>query len=252
MQETLQQQVRHQRRTLLLAGLLICEVSLALLHMAFTWPPSGTYSRHTVVFFHLDREYNLPALFSTVQFLLLGTTLLSIRRLNSAKDSRVAKSRFWLLLALGAFFLAADELFQIHESLGSVLGELAKSAPKGTWLSLVLDFPGYYWVIVYLPIALPAALFTAGFLWRELGPQRWLPLIGIGLFFLGAVGLDFVEGGLGNSEHTPFPITVLGVSFIFDAFLFEELFEMLGVTLVLAGCLSLQGRLAALEEKDTS
>jgi hypothetical protein len=243
----LEQQIFVQRRAFLLVGIVLCELILVAGHMIFTWPATGTYQASTVDLFHLDRERNLPTLFSSAQFLLLAGVLVSILRLQIRQGISKGKACLWILLAAGAAYLSLDEFLQIHESLGTMLAKAGRAAPDGSLLSTALEFPTYYWALVYLPLALPAALITAVFLWRELGPQRWYPFISISVFLLGAVGLDLLEGYIGNRDHTGIPIILFGSPRLIDTFLIEEFLEMVGVTIVLAGCLSLWVRLAGHE-----
>ncbi len=210
-----------------------CEAILAFLHMAITWAPKGTY--HILVFrmFHMDREANFPTWFSSAQLLLVGLVLLLIFALERRHSPNSWAVLVWLLSAIGVIFLSADETAKIHEFLGTWFDEVFDSAQAGTFLHTLKSFPSYYWALAYVPIAIPAQIFLSIFFWKRLAEARWMAIAGMMVFVVGAVLLDHLEGRFGNADHLPLPIQLFDVNFRFDIFLFEELLEMLGVTMIL-------------------
>ena len=77
--------------------------------------------------FHLNREANIPTLFSTFQ-LLLASGLLSIIAV-ARKNQGERDYLYWLGLATGFLFLSIDEGAQIHELLMTAL----KTTPCRCW-----------------------------------------------------------------------------------------------------------------------
>lgn len=101
--------------------------------------------------------------------------------LDSGDDSLDRLRWFFLLTWLGAGYLAADELFAIHETIGHNLQFLG-------------GLPGHPDDLVLALYAVPTALFVLAF--RDLiaasGLSRWLFAGGVGAYVL-AVLVDFVE-----------------------------------------------------------
>ncbi|MGD1852221.1 MAG: hypothetical protein ACFCBU_17075, partial [Cyanophyceae cyanobacterium] len=94
------------------------------------------YREEWTRFFNLDREYNLPSLFSAG--LLFSSGILLRSRGQRAKDLGDHWAGSWHLLGTVFIVLAADELLGLHEIL--IIPDLAK------WLGL----PGFLrplWVI---------------------------------------------------------------------------------------------------------
>jgi len=229
----------------LIAGLLIFEVFLGIMHVAMTWPTDADYIYYTRRMFNLNREGNLPTWFSSMQFFLLGIVLISSyfldRQLRPSKRSVI----IWIVCAAGAIFLSADEAARFHEWSGTLLGGAIDNSEKGSLIHFLGEFPSYYWPIVYLPVALPASIIVGIFLWKELGNLRYLSIAGIVVFFVGAVVLDFLEGAYGTDDHGHWRVTIWRFDQIMDTHLIEEMMEMFGVTLVLAACLLHASRLAS-------
>src|SRR5262249_38678047 len=89
-----------------LVGLLIPEV---LLVVAYILLPHSD-------FFDLDKEYNLPSLFSTLQ--LAGIGVASFFAFEAERGGAARRAPLvwaWPLIGLGFFYLAADEMLAIHE-----------------------------------------------------------------------------------------------------------------------------------------
>ena len=219
----------------LVLALLLSEVFLIFGHITVNWYDG--YSSGAQRLFHVDREGNLPSWFSSMQFFLLAIilmfTFLAERVINP--DKRL--TWFWLLASAGALFLSADEGARLHERFGTLLYRAVRNADEGSALQTLSSFPSYYWALIYVPLALPAIAILVWFFWRELGKMRALPIVGMILFLIGAVVLDYLEGRYGNDEHKPWEVNFLGFNEIVDTALIEEAFEMVGVTLVVTGCL---------------
>lgn len=214
----------------LLVGLVLVEAGLAVLHACVTLP--GT-PRELLDFGSLKFEASLGTWFASTQFAALAAVLFALWRLEGG---------LWLVLAAGALFLSADEAAGIHESVGTLVKHAVSRGVPGTFTGwLRLEYRSYYWHLVYLPLAVPAALIVARFLWVELEQNRRAVLFGIGIFFVGATGLDFLEGWIGSDDHGPIALGPLLV----DVILLEEILEMLGVSLVLAAVAEHAARILA-------
>jgi hypothetical protein len=87
--------------------------------------------------FDLNREQNLPTLFSTLQLLLAAVLLLVL--FADARISKLSDSAYWLGLAMIFAFLAADEFCEWHEKL---IGPLRRALHPTGALS-------FAWVIPY-------------------------------------------------------------------------------------------------------
>jgi hypothetical protein len=210
---------------------------LATLHIVFTWAPPGTHNELLVRAVDVDRESNLPTWFASTQWLLLALTLAAIALVSRFCGEGRRRTVLWAVLAVSAAYFSLDEVAILHERLGTAFEEMLQASATGSPLRSILGFRSYYWILVYAPIALPAALALGVFVWRELGASRRLALLGIFVFLYAAVGLDCVEGRYGDSHHDKLPILVGSHSFAFDIFLLEETLEMLGLAFVLVAFL---------------
>lgn len=212
--------------------LLVAELALALLHMLAVWTPTGVVAFHWVERLHLSQEGNLPTAFAATQLAMLSGVLAhACRHSPSGPGSRVA----WGLGALGAAFLAADEWLSIHERLGSRLDAWLQAQPSEGLVGLLQGFPGFDWVLLYLPLVVPVALAVVIRLARELHPRQARRVaLGVGLFLLGAVLLDFLDAALTRGDVVLTP----GLRALRHGLqLCEELLELVGVTLVLTAFL---------------
>lgn len=226
---------RVRRRTI--GMLLAMEALLAILHIAFTWPGPDTYPARLVEWFHVDREGNFPSWFSASQLVLLALVFAGIAIMDAHQRRRAALIGFWWLCVAGALFLSADEAIGVHESIGTLLEERFEGAEHGSLLGELSRFPSYYWMLIYIPIAVPVLLVVVHVLWRELHGSRTIALLGIVSYVTGAVVLDYLEGRYGTSDHQPIPLRFVGHSLAIDVFLVEELMEMVAVTLIIAALL---------------
>ncbi len=217
------------RRLLTLTLLIIG--SLATLHAVITWAPAGTFHPLMMRFVDLDYESNLPTWFSSFEWMVLALVCAANAVVLHCRARARVTVGVWSLLACGATFLSVDEVAVLHERLGTILEEAARAAPAGSTLHALLGFPSYYWILAYLPIAIPAAVFLIGFMWRELGPDRRIATLSVFVFFYAAIGLDAIEGHFGNSAGDRLPLQIGDRVYAFDIFQLEETLEMLGVAL---------------------
>ena len=131
--------------------------------------------------FFIDGEGNLPALYSTLLFLLTaGLFLMVAKAAGRAGDSR----RIWLVLAILFVFLALDESLSIHERLIDPL--------RATW-----NMTGYFyyaWIIPYGIGVLLLSIFAFPVFWRmPKGIRFWFGL-SAAVYLSGAIGLEMISG----------------------------------------------------------
>ena len=162
--------------------------------------------------FNMDREFNIPTLFSSSIMLACAYTLNEIK-----KVSEKHASKDWGLLSKIFIFLAIDELFQIHEIF--IIPDLRP------YLSPAL---GSTWVIPYTALVIYLGWRFNKFL-RALKKQtRQKFLQSATIFLAGAVGMEVVGSYLvrsGNIRlHSIWYGSITGL---------EELLEILGLIMFL-------------------
>ena len=162
--------------------------------------------------FNMDREFNIPTLFSSTIMLACAYTLNEIK-----KTSKELRSKDWGLLSKIFVFLAIDELFQIHEIF--IIPDLRP------YLSPAL---GSTWVIPYTALVIYLGWRFKKFL-RSLKKQtRQKFLQSATIFLTGAVGMEVVGSYLvrsGNIRlHSIWYGSITGL---------EELLEILGLIVFL-------------------
>ncbi len=231
------------------AVLVAVEIFLMALHAWITWAPSGTFPKRLWRFVHFDREGNLPTWFSSAQLLVLAFLFAAIYLFERYERPLRKTALVWLLCAAGALFLSIDEGAALHEMVGSAMDSIIDDADRGTWIRELRSFPSYYWMLIYVPIALPVAITVIIYLWPKLGVERYAVLAGASCFLIGAVGLDFLEGMFSAPGHKPIPVTLGGETVLFDIFLLEECLEMIGISMILCAFLQhLANRIARFKE----
>lgn len=166
----------------------------------------------------LDHETNLPSWYSTV-LLLAASALLAIQyQFARARGDR--KPGSWLALSLVMLYLSIDEGSQAHERFGDFLKTYIPTT----------DLLYFTWVIVGGPLIVLAAIGFIPFLFR-------LPRSTALLFV--ASGLIFVAGGFGFELIGGRMVTYTGWGspYYMVAALFEEILELIGMTLFVTSLL---------------
>jgi len=134
--------------------------------------------------FHLDKERNIPTLFSTLLLLSAAALLFHIRHHERMQRSRDAAK--WTVLAIGFLYIAIDEFGHIHELLIRPGQELLGDRSLGLFY--------YTWVIPAIAILLVLAVYFLGFLLRLPARTRMAFIIGGTLFVGGSIGFEMLEG----------------------------------------------------------
>ena len=176
---------------------------------------------------NLDEEFNLTAIYSGVLLYLSSFLLREI-----AVSCRGVESKDWMLLSKVFFFLAFDEVFQVHE-LFVISGLRQYLHPS---LASI-------WVIPYGCLFILFSLKFVPFFFKLRSRASVLSLISGGIYVLGAIVFESLNSWLVRAGQ----ISRSGFYYEFISG-FEELFEMLGVILFMyALLLELRSRLVELE-----
>lgn len=177
-----------------------------------------------VTLFHLDREQNIPTLFSG---LALGlASLLVLLSASPQTCGRAERRARWVLASVMAF-LALDEWVSVHErldafmkTLGDFSGALTHAwvLPYGVGLTVV--------TIILLPWAL-----------RQTRAVRLRFAAAVLVYVLGALGCEVLHACYLAGDLPPsVPITPLGADLIATI---EEMLEMVGLVLLIAAAFRL-------------
>ncbi len=134
-----------------------------------------------VELFNLDRELNIPSVYSSATLLLcavlLGMIALSVR------EKKAPYFWHWLGLGAGFLYMSLDELLSIHEKVSVAVRH-------------ALDTTGFLWHAWVIPYGLLAVVIAVAYLrfLRHL-PQRtrWFFVLAGGLFLGGAVGVEMLS-----------------------------------------------------------
>lgn len=130
----------------------------------------------------MDRERNLPTLFSTCMFLVSSLLCFGVWR---ARRLEMRPVNTWLFLSGLLLFLAVDECCQVHEYFKD---------PTRDMLGTSRGFFGPAWVIPYGIAACLLFAVLIPFFIRQEKPIRRLLAISAGTFMAGAVGLEMLAG----------------------------------------------------------
>lgn len=164
--------------------------------------------------FDLNREQNIPTLFSTLQLLACSALLLLAG--SDVRSKHEKGAGYWFGLAWIFAFLGGDEFCEWHEHLIKPLRESLHSTGA-------LSFA---WVIPYSALVLLFAVGYARFWWRLQPRTRWLFAVAGVLYVGSGIGMEMVGSEL---------FTLYGWESVqFDVeTLVEEGGEMFGVALFL-------------------
>ena len=173
----------------------------------------------------LGEETGLGTWYSSVQWFCVAAAMAAF----VAPRLDVRAPRTWRLALFPLAFLAfsVDEVCQLHESLGDIANK------KFTHLDKLFPISGLW----FLVIGIPFIVASAWFFWTmrsEFKDHRSAFLriaCGLGVMFMGAVGIEFLGNFVGDSES-------LGMLEVVS----EEGCEMIGATIALWGACELLDR----------
>jgi hypothetical protein len=176
-----------------------------------------------LVVFNVDAEVSIPTWYAQILLFVASGLLFLIAKL--AKEHR----KYWYILAGIVLFVSIDEGASIHELLIVPVRELLQ----------ISQGPLYYtWVIIYGIALAVVGLFFVRFFACLPAKTRWLFAFAMGLFLMGALGMEMV-GGLVVSTHMPELLYAVVVGT-------EELLEMLGVATFIYALLEYAARYKSL------
>ncbi len=198
---------------ILLAGFLV---------ISFIGSPGG----YAYTLLNLGGEKNLPALFSSLQLLLVGIVFLNIALL--AGQTKALSPLFMILLGLGFIYLAFDEFLSLHEGVTRAFVH-NKNMPRfkgdhGLWVAPYLFVGLLFFVLNYREFLK---------MWKTFNSQTRIMAAGIAIFLLGAVGMEVIGYQFLMDEDSPRYLYKLEVAT-------EEFLEMLGISIALYGTLLLR------------
>jgi len=162
--------------------------------------------------FNLEKEFNLPTLWSSI-LLLIACTLLYATALLARKQNHEFIFH-WRLLSFIFLMLALDETIGFHEKIGGNIGNLFQTS--GIFY--------YSWLIPALIFVIILTFFYLRFLFSLPSDIRNLFIISGSIFIGGAVGLEMIESYMAEAGEYMSPLYNVCV-------VLEEFMEMLGVTI---------------------
>jgi hypothetical protein len=175
------------------ARLLALVVAILTLLSAMGWLavlllPDFPLRDFTARLFDVDKEMNIPSVYSTLAILACSALLAVIARSERlVRGSR--HGRHWRLLSLVFLGLAFDELLSFHEEL---VGRLD--------LGAFSRFTLFSWVVVGAGLVVAAAVVFSGFLMRLPAATRRRFLLAGALFVGGSLGVEVVGGHLASLD----------------------------------------------------
>jgi hypothetical protein len=195
------------RRTLWVIGVLVA-ASLGAAYVALERHDPSLHGLSDWV--HLDKERNLPTLFSMVQLLGAGTVAWKL----GVREPDVSFRRLWCFLALGLMWIGLDEALTFHERLNRI--------NIGSWRKI--SYFHFAWVLpAFLVVAVCGGIMLK--LLRALPkPTAWMFALSGALFVAGAIGMEMLGGHFARlSGRLNWSYTI--------CYTLEELLEMLGPAL---------------------
>ena len=189
------------------------------------------YSYFITDYMNITQEKNVPTFFSFFIMMLVGLVYFLLYKEE--------KKYYWLFIALFFFYLGFDDMFKIHEHVGSSVGHTVVED------GLDKEFSTYYWQAVFMPMFALFGLYivyvTSKAFW-DISCKRCIVMLfaGYGLYAV-AIAMDFYEG----MDTDLFWLLEIFKTLDYDALVdvmraTEEAIEMLGGTLILASLLYLK------------
>ena len=176
--------------------------------------------------FDLDREYTIPAWFSSLQLAMIGLAAFVAFEAERRDVAIPASSRWlWLPLGMGFLYLSADEVLALHERV--LTDELRAFLPADSILQSVLP-----WQMIFAPGVLATFVVLAVLLYTRLGVNAAVRRLGIAALALWTA--SFVLEGAAKPIFIPAKLYRLEVAL-------EESAEMLAGTCMLAAFVSYCG-----------
>lgn len=171
------------RFSMLVAAVLLLAHILA--HFIYFQMPDRGFAQNLVLRFGLNKDGNVPTLFSAFLLFIAAGLLYLIYKQAKAKGQKYAFSH-WLLLSFLFIFLGLDEATQIHEFSSGIVKKVADRPLPG--------FLRHAWIIPYLVLLVVVGLHYLRFVLRLPARTRNQFIIA-GILYIGsAMGLEMIEG----------------------------------------------------------
>lgn len=174
--------------------------------------------------FDLDSDLSVSAWYSSIKLFVIGTLLFIASRNNQYE--RYFPSSFLTGGSLLFIFLSVDEGAAIHEKISKIARSLQLD-----WL-LIRGHGA--WIIIYSVIAFPIVLLSLRYFrvaWKYFRRETLTALCGVAILVTGAVFFEVISYLFIRSEATSVLYKIQVV--------FEEFFEMVGVSIILYSVLLL-------------
>lgn len=137
-----------------------------------------------VQLFNVDQERNIPTFFTVVVALSNALLLLLIGMNSDSNGSR--ESRYWYALAIGFFFIAYDEGFQVHEKLTAPVRDVLGGTDLGVFY--------FGWVVPGIALVGVLWVFFARFLLLLTPVTRHRMLAAAAVYLSGCLGMEMLDG----------------------------------------------------------
>lgn len=174
--------------------------------------------------FSVNAEQTIPTWFSATNLFVASILLWMI--VAAKRASRDRYTRYWAGLALGFLYLSIDEGAVIHEVLAD-------------WIQQEFDLTGYLafgWQVVAVPLVIVVGLLYLRFLLHLPAQTRYQFVAAGALYIGGTLVLDAISANQWDKDGSiTFRYLTIGT--------LEELFEMLGVVVLIYALLSYAGEL---------
>lgn len=183
------------------------------------------YTKGTIKLFNLDAENNIPAIYQTVKLFALSFFLyIFAKKYTKERTSKLRKLALYSF-PVAFFFLALDEIGQIHENLKPQLVQILPFINEIYYFARSIGYNSADWVLLYSPAILIFAFMSLIFLqtvYTKLS-KRKIFLLTLSLIILFSVPL--IELYNTSRGFAPFE-NILWLSL-------EEFSEMLSISLLL-------------------
>ncbi len=191
---------------------------------------SFTLKKYVILMFDFNGENNIPTYYNTFLLIASSGLLYYISKIVK-KNSISAFQKQWFFLSCVFVFLALDELFMIHEILGTPTSHFLRSYFQKDKLGILY----YSWIIPYVVILIFLSFYYFKFIF-SLPENITKSFITAGVIFVsGAVGMEMIEGSLAD---------VIGEEDIYSNIYFklwvalEETLEMFGIIVFIRALIS--------------
>ncbi|MCC9165352.1 hypothetical protein [Pontibacter harenae] len=195
-----------------------------------TMADSFTLKTYVVLLFDFNAERNLPTYFNTLILAASAGLLFYVSKLTK-RQANPQYHKQWLYLGCIFAFLALDELFMLHELLGTPFSSFLRNTFQQQELGVLY----YAWIVPYLVICAFIAVYYFKFIFSLPKKISVNFVIAGTMFVTGAVGMEMIEGYLAD---------LAGGDAVYSDIYFklcvtvEETLEMLGIIFFIRALLS--------------